>query len=155
MCKHTFSPVNTWRASLTTAKCPRPSVLSRSYSPAIFPSWWRLSPAMSAGRWVGGAAFCRPPAFSWSLLHLRLRRLKVNKAWAGVSADCRLAGSLPEAALRSLRSVVENGFAGISAAALRVSSSTQIHLAAIWRWEWGKNRKIKDQHLHTHAKKIK
>lgn len=34
----TFSPVKTWRASLTTAKCPRPSVLSRSYSPAIFPS---------------------------------------------------------------------------------------------------------------------
>lgn len=46
----TFSPVKTCRASLTTAKCPRPSVLSRSYSPAIFPSRCRFSPAMI--RWT-------------------------------------------------------------------------------------------------------
>ncbi|TNN54887.1 hypothetical protein EYF80_034917 [Liparis tanakae] len=52
---HTFSPVKTWRASFTTAKCPRPSVLSRSYRPAIFPSRWRFSPAMAGEG--GGASF--------------------------------------------------------------------------------------------------
>lgn len=51
MYKRTFSPVKTCRANLTTAKCPRPSVLSRSYSPAIFPSWWRFSTDMSRADW--------------------------------------------------------------------------------------------------------
>lgn len=132
--EHTFSPVNTWRASLTTAKCPRPNVLSRSYSPAIFPSWWRFSPAMAVGGWGGRSCLLSPAGLRLSVLHLLLIRLNVREVGGGgVWANSGLTVDLLVVDLIASYSTGCGKYFGFW-----VLHSVQSHFAMIWGWERGK-----------------